>query len=167
MKIGELLDMVRSDISERVSIIEDVRSEGYAVPVYEGEAVSVPDRLRELEVDHIAPSKFMLDVHYSRQDRRRRPGDWQVDVCYFDDDGEEREWCWSYCVTCGLAYEDARDFARDLAFNDTLRRIVSYIGYDGVSVDVKRMPDPEPHAYELSYEYMASTGAVERWCAED
>jgi hypothetical protein len=64
MKIGELLDMIDSDISEKVWICEDVKSEGFAVPVYKGDAILVPERFRELDVDHVEPSNFTLDIFY-------------------------------------------------------------------------------------------------------
>jgi hypothetical protein len=88
---------------------------------------------------------------------------WQVDVCFFHD-GDEREWGEFVRAAWGHDYEESCDFAEFVAFGDKIRQLVAEKGYDGASIDVRQMPDPEPHAYVLSYEYVASTGSVTRWC---
>lgn len=81
---------------------------------------------------------------------------YQIDLCFFRE-GEQREWGEFLCeerdiATYGLAYERARELAtKERALLELMLQL-RYEEYDGVSVDVRQMADPEPHAYEACFE---------------
>ncbi len=91
---------------------------------------------------------------------------YQVDITFFHE-REEREWGEFLYLACGMSLEEALDFARVHASMPlTLTDLLERKGYDGCSFDVRKMADPEPHAYVASYEFMPGRGITE-WHNEE
>ncbi len=91
---------------------------------------------------------------------------YQVDLCFFHE-REEREWGEFRPLAWNMSYEEADEYARNYA-NMTLNLTTALErkGYDGCSLDVRKMPDPEPHPYITSYEFMPGR-KVDVWHAEE
>lgn len=103
---------------------------------------------------------------------------WQVDLCFFNEptveqslveEDPEREWGEFEYVRMHIPTEDdAVEYARHLAYDKRadLEAIRGLLGYDGLSVDVRMMADPEPHAYVHSYEVVPGM-KVDEWHYEE
>jgi len=83
---------------------------------------------------------------------------YQVDICYFKitesgehdhDDGEFMPLAWD------MSYDEADEYAMAYAgMTLNLTNSLKLKGYDGCSIDIRKMADPEPHAYVSGYEFV-------------
>lgn len=92
---------------------------------------------------------------------------YQVDISYFNERENDREWGESECIVNGMSYEEADDFAWSYAsMTLNLTDSVKLKGCDGCSIDVRKMADPEPHAYISGYEFCPGH-TVNAWACDD
>ena len=100
---------------------------------------------------------------------------YQVDLSFFNEPEEAsvndsslpREWFESVPLAWNMSYEEADEYARNYA-NMTLNltNAINRKGCDGCTLDVRKMPDPYPHAYIASYEFMPGRG-IDVWHFEE
>ena len=87
---------------------------------------------------------------------------YQVDICYFKitEDGEHNHYEFDELAWC-MGYEEADLYARTYAgMRLSLTDLLEAKGYDGCSIDVRKMADPLPHAYLSGYEFVPGRPVV-------
>jgi hypothetical protein len=92
---------------------------------------------------------------------------YQVDICYYNEADGKREWGAFATLVWNMSFEEASEYARNYAdMTLSLTESLKLTGYDGCSLDVRKMADPEPHAYLLSYDF-APGRPVEVWASDE
>jgi hypothetical protein len=91
---------------------------------------------------------------------------YQVDICYFNEGKDGREWGEFFPLVWDMSYMEANEYAKNYAgMRLNLAHSLACKNYDGCSIDIRKMADPLPHAYVAGYEFVPDQ-PLEAWISD-